>query len=67
MSGILGGSKKPKLPAQQTIEEVDTIKEDETAAGRREKRKTILSAQTGGKQSTILSGIATALKKRLGE
>lgn len=58
------GVGKPKIAEPAVIEEVEVIKEDETDAARREKRKQIL---TPGKSSNVLSGIATALKKRLGE
>lgn len=56
-----------KAPELQTIEEVETIKEDATDAAKREKRKQILSSTSAGGRSTILSGIQTQLKKRLGE
>ena len=64
MSGVFSSPKKPKIVQQEAIEETEQIKEDESAAKEREKRKQIL---TPGKQSTVLSGIATQLKKRLGE
>ncbi len=57
-------SPTPKLPpAQETIEPVTTIEEDAGDVRRRKRKR--LSA--GGRQSTILSGIQSALKKRLGE
>lgn len=59
-----GGSKRPKIVKQEPIEEVQQVQEDATKAGEREKKKQIL---TPGKESTVLSGIATQLKKRLGE
>ena len=63
MSSVFG-SVKPKLPpAQETIEPVTTIEEDAGDVRRRKRKR--LSA--GGRQSTILSGIQSALKKRLGE
>jgi hypothetical protein len=60
----LGGSKKPKIVKQEPIEEVQQVKEDETAAVKRERRKRILSE---GRTSTVISGIDTKLKQRLGQ
>ncbi len=55
----------PDLPPEpEPVEEIATIQEDATEAGRREKKK-ILSRR--GRKSTILSGIQSALKRRLGE
>lgn len=59
----LGGPKKPKIIEQEPIEEVQIIQEDATKAGQRERRKQIIS---GGRKKTILSGIQTVLKQRLG-
>ena len=67
MSGLTGGKpKKVVVPAQEPVEEVSAIKQDEIVAEQNKKRKTILTGQQSGKQSTVLSGIATALKQRLG-
>ncbi len=64
MSSLFRSPKKTKLPPQQApIEEVEVIQEDAAAAGRRE-RKRLISRR--GRKSTILSGIQSALKKRLG-
>ncbi len=64
MSSLFSSPKKPKLPAQQEpIEEVSVIQEDAASAGRREKKKLI---SRRGRKSTILSGIQSALKRRLG-
>ena len=57
---------KPKITEAEPVEDIKQVKQDEVVAEEQRKRKTILSARTGGKQSTILSGIQTALKKRLG-
>jgi hypothetical protein len=59
-----GGSRKPKIQQAQKIENIEQVREDETASAQREKRKQVL---TGGRQSTIISGIRQALKQRLGE
>ncbi len=60
---IFSKPKKPKLPATpEPVEEIATIEEDATEAKRRERKRLI----TGGRRSTILSGIAASLKKRLG-
>lgn len=71
MSSIFSKPKTPdiprpkeiKFPEVQQIAPVETITEDATAAARRRRKK----ISTGGRRSTILSGIQTALKKRLGE
>ena len=55
---------KPKLPPPpEEIEEVAVVTDDASAAQRRKKKVGI----RGGRQSTQLSGIQSALKKRLGE
>lgn len=64
MSGVFSKPKKPKIVQQEAAEEIDQVREDETEAKKREKRKQVI---TPGKQSTVFSGIATQLKKRLGE
>jgi hypothetical protein len=59
-----GGQKDPKLPAEpEPVESVTTITDDAGRAKRRKNRR----LATGGSQSTVLSGIGSALKKRLGE
>ena len=66
MSGIFdfGGRPKPKLPPQpEPVEDIEVIEEEAGEARRRERKKLL----TGGRRGTILSGIAAALKKRLGE
>ena len=57
---------KPKaadIPQQEEVEEVSTVTQDAADAQRRKKK----DIKQGGKQSTVLSGIQSALKKRLGE
>ncbi len=64
MSSLFSKPRTPDLPPQQEpIEEVEVIQEDAAVAGRREKKKLI---SRRGRKSTILSGIQSALKKRLG-
>ena len=64
MSRIFGSSKTPKLPAAaEEIEPVEEVEEDAGLVRRRERKK----LRSRGRQQTMLSGIATALKKRLGE
>ena len=64
MSTFFNKPRGPDLPAEpEPIEEVSVVQEDATEAGRREKKK-ILSRR--GRKSTVLSGIQSALKKRLG-
>ncbi len=63
MSSIFGKPKKPKLPAApEPIEDVTVVQEDASDAQRR--RKKFLSGK--GRSGTIISGITSALKKRLG-
>jgi hypothetical protein len=65
MSGLFGKPKSPKLPPPQAEPEpIATVTEDATEAGRRRRRAI---ASRGGRSSTILSGINSLLKKRLGE
>lgn len=64
MSSLFRGPKTPKLPpAPEPIEEVEVIEEEAEEARRRERKKLL----TRGRRTTILSGIQSALKKRLGE
>ncbi len=64
MSSVFGKPKTPKIPAQpEPIEEVAMVQEDAETAKRRERRR----LQTGGRGATLISGIQSALKKRLGE
>ena len=71
-SGGLGGAalksifKKPKQdlpPEQEEVEEISTVTEDAATAQQRKKK----GIRQGGQKSTVLSGIQSALKKRLGE
>jgi hypothetical protein len=67
MSSIFGSPKKPKLPVQQAQpEQIETVTEDATEAGRR-KRRHLATAGTQTRISGIRSAVASALKKRLGE
>jgi len=64
MSGVFSSPKKPKMPVQQAEPEpIATVTEDAEVSRRKEKKK----LSTGGRGSTIMSGIMAALKKRLGE
>lgn len=64
MSSIFRGPSKPNLPPEpEAVEEVSAIEEDADKASRRERKK----IAKGGRRSTILSGIQSALKRRLGE
>jgi len=61
---FLKSPKDPKLPDEpEPIEEISTVTEDAATAQRRKKR----GIRQSGRQSTVLSGIQSALKKRLGE
>lgn len=64
MSSVFRSPKTPDLPPEpEPVEEVSAIEEDATKAARREKKK----FAKGGRKSTILSGIQSALKRRLGD
>lgn len=64
MSGIFSKPKMPKLPPQEPeVEPVEIVTEKAEVARRRERKRLL----TGGRRSTILSGIQSALKRRLGE
>ena len=63
MSNLFNKPKSTRLPKQQEpLEKIETIQEDATDVQRREKKKLL----RGGRRGTIISGIASALKKRLG-
>ncbi len=66
MSGVFKKPGTPKLPAAPArVEEVapiEEIEEDAETARRRERKKLL----RGGRKSTILGGIMSALKLRLG-
>ena len=64
MSSIFKKPKSPDLPEQEQVEEVQKVEDDAEQAKRRELN---VAALRQGRQSTILSGIRTALKRRLGE
>ena len=54
----------PKIPPLAApVEEVQVVREEAEEARRRERKKLL----TRGRRTTILSGIQSALKKRLGE
>ncbi len=64
MSGLFSRPSRPKIPPPpEPIQEVEVVEEEAEEARRRERKRLL----TGGRRATILSGIATALKKRLGE
>jgi hypothetical protein len=68
MSKSINPFSKPDKPdiknvIQEEPEKVTTVEEDADEAARRKKKKLL----TGGRASTVLSGIQTALKRRLGE
>ena len=60
---FLRSPKTPKLPpVPEPIEDVQVIEEEATKVARRERKKFL----KGGRRGTIISGITSALKKRLG-
>lgn len=64
MTSLFRSPKTPKLPPQpEPVEEIEVVEEEAEEARRRERKKLLV----GGRRATILSGIASALKKRLGE
>ena len=64
MSGLFSRPRKPDIMAPpEPIEPVAVIEEGAEEVRRRERKKLL----AGGRRATIISGIKTALKKRLGE
>lgn len=63
MSGAFSAPKNTKSQVPQQTEDVKTITEDEDEVKRRKRA----SLKNRGRAENILSGIQTALKKRLGE
>jgi len=64
MSGLFSKPKTPDIPKQEAkIEDVKRVTEDAEVSRRKERKKLL----TGGRRSTIISGIKSALHKRLGE
>ena len=64
MTGVFRSPKKPDLPPEpEKIEEVAVIQEDAEVAARKKKKKIL----RGGRRGTIISGITSALKERLGK
>ncbi len=61
---IFRSPKKPDLPAApEKVEEVSVIEEDADVAARKKKKRIL----KGGRRGTIISGITSALKERLGK
>ncbi len=68
MSRIFSSPKQPKLPAQQAEpEQIETVTEDATQAGRQRRKKLVAGGAPSTRISGIRSALFTALKKRLGE
>lgn len=68
MSRIFGGTPKQKLPVQQAQpEQIETVTEDATEAGRRRRKKLVVGGAPSTRISGIRSALFAALKKRLGE
>ena len=64
MSSVFSKPKSPKLPAMTPEAEPMQVVEEDAEKARLRERKRLAK---GGKRSTILSGIQSSLKKRLGE
>ena len=63
MSGSFKSPETPKIPKPEPIEDVQVVEDTAEEASRKRK----VNIAQGGRQSTILSGIQSALKRRLGE
>ena len=68
MSGLFGtpggrGLTTAATTVPEPVEDIRVVGETAEMARRRERKKLL----TGGRQATIISGIMSALKKRLGE
>ena len=63
MSGLFSRPRKQRLPPEpEPIEDIEVVEEEAEVAKRKERKRLL----RGGGRSTILSGISTSLKKRLG-
>ncbi len=63
MSSLFGKPSTPDIPlVAAPVEKIETVTEEAEVARRRERKKLL----RGGRRSTIISGIQSALKKRLG-
>jgi len=63
-SALLGKPKRTKIVAPEPeMEKIEMVEEEAEEVRRRERKK----LQTTGRRATVLSGIMSALKKRLGE
>lgn len=63
MSNLFNKPRTPDLPPEpEPVEDIAQVQEDASSAQRREKKK----FARGGRRGTIISGIQSALKKRLG-
>ncbi len=61
---VVGKPKRPRIPEQpDPVQEIEMIEEEAEVAKRKERKRLL----TGGRRATVLSGIMSALKKRLGE
>ena len=61
---FLRSPQKPDLPPEpEKVEDVAVVQEDAEAAARKRKKKIL----RGGRRGTIISGIQSALKERLGK
>ena len=58
----MSGGGAPSIPESEPIETVETVTETATEAAKKKKKK----IATQGRQSTILSGIESSLRERLG-
>lgn len=64
MSGLFSRARKPDvIEAPEPVEQVSVVEEEAEEVRKRERKRLL----TGGRRGTILSGIASALKRRLGE
>lgn len=64
MSSIFKGPKRPKIQQIEPEPERIEVIEEEAEEARKRERKRLLA---GGRRATVLSGIQSALKRRLGE
>ncbi len=68
MSGVFSSPKRPKIPQQQAEpEQIETVTEDATEAGRRRRKRFAGMGTAQTRISGIRSALQSALKKRLGE
>ncbi len=67
MSRIFGSPKQKLPPQQEPVEQVETVTQDASEAGRSRRKKLVQGGAPSTRISGIRSALFSALKRRLGE